>query len=188
MDLTQDKLRKFIESSKRPDGRPYKLLEAQKYPRTVAGLDAFLKACGIVHFSGREVATPHHQATALKQGWPEGHLIPPHSCWAHGVACLIIADQVRELIGQPLKCANWWRPDPYNNAVAQSSSNSDHPHATAIDIEFLGDSKTAAAAHAKATEYLRDLYKRTDYLALGIYPGGRRIHIGVYTAAGRRTW
>lgn len=190
MMLTFNKLKEIVESSKQPtiNGNRYAFREPSQYPRTVEGLDRYLKDCGIVYFSGKEVATPHHPEIAKAQGWPGGYLIPPHACWPHGLACLTIADQVRHHVGKPVKCANWWRPDPYNEKVATSGANSDHPHATAIDIEFLGSSAEAAEAHGKASAFLKSLYRRTDYLALGIYPGGRRIHIGVCTAAGRRTW
>lgn len=154
------------------------------YDRSVAGLDGFLRAGGIRHFSGAEVARPHHPEIARSQGWPGGNLVPPRACWPHGLACLLVAEQVRAHIGAPVLCANWWRPDPYNAAVATSGPNSDHPDATAIDLQFFDP-----AHHAKAAAFLGELYRdRSLQLALGVYSGGRRIHVGVATGAGRRRW
>lgn len=166
----------------------YKYPDPFAYPETVEGLDKYLKTAGIRHFSGRELATPYHPGTAKKLGWLDGTLVPPQACWPHGLACLTIAEAVRERIGnKPLLVANWYRPEPYNRAVG-GAAGGDHLTATAIDIQFIGSSAEVRMYREKVVPYLEGLYRSGDYLSLGLYADHKRIHIGVYTPKGKRQW
>lgn len=166
----------------------YRTPSPDRYQKSIKDLQRYLDDVGIKNFSAKEIATPYHPDIAKKQGWSDGLLIPPPACWPHGAACLAIAEKIRTMTGRPLLCANWYRPDPYNAAVAGSSAQGDHPSATAIDIQFTGSSADVRAARAIAVPYLQDLYRKELFLALGLYGDERRIHIGVCTGMGKRKW
>ena len=87
-------------------------------------------------------------------------------------AALILQTMARETKVCIDEIYNWYRPEPYNRNVDGRPNR--HPKATAIDVKFC-TKEDAKKAHRALCE----LYKKKSIWALGSYPSGNKLHIGV---------
>lgn len=103
------------------------------------------------------------------------HLLIPkdESEWTFAFeAALILQNMARETKVCIDEIYNWYRPEPYNKNVGGRPNR--HPNATAIDVQFC-TKEDAKKAHRALCE----LYKKKAIWALGSYPSGNKLHIGV---------
>ena len=132
-------------------------------------------------FSVEEVIRPHHKRKAAKAGFTE--LIPPPHLWPWSLLILRIGDVMREEIDAPIKLRNLYRPQSYNELVANSDIDSDHPNACSCDFDF-----NTQKHRRKAEKVIRDLSKNHPEMKLSMGMGGRSLHVGVLSPKGHRSW
>lgn len=168
--------------------------EPTLYQDSAEGFQDYLDDVGIVFFSAREYVTPHSPSVAASCGYDE--LLPPQHWWRRGAALGLLADELRDLVGEPVYMRNWWRPDCYNTGVG-GAPGGDHPDAHAVDLDFRSE-----RSRADAQGYLCEIYWQQDLdldayefesevdarLNLSVGLGGRSIHLGVLSRNGRRHW
>ncbi len=151
---------------------------------TVEHFQKLLELYDIKHFTAKELTTPNHKKKAKELGYD--NFLPKKEWWVRGIVLATYADYLRDLVDEPIRCRNWWRPTKYNTKVASSSPDSDHPHACAFDLDFKTvEGKKKAAIEVKA------LYKSEPWLevSLGFYSNSpRTIHVGFLSPKGRRRW
>lgn len=160
---------------------------------TAEGFQDYLDQVGVVFFSAREYVTPHNPAVAARCGFDE--LLPERGWWRRGAVLGLMADELRDLVDEPVYLRNWWRPDCYNEGVG-GAAGGDHPDADAVDLDFR-----SSRSRADAQRYLCELYWSQDLLEdheiepdvdarlnLSVGLGGQTIHLGVLSQRGRRYW
>ncbi|WP_058306282.1 hypothetical protein [Gracilibacillus massiliensis] len=156
--------------------------EPTEYPMTLDGFQTYIEDVGVNYFSAEEMLTPHHPDIARQLGM--NLFLPPHKWWKKGAALVSLADQIRELVNEPVRMRNWWRPLRYNqHPIVGGSLTSDHITADGIDIDFR-----STASRKQAEEYLLGLYEQEDWLELSLGLGGRSIHFGFLSPNKKRKW
>ena len=158
----------------------------------LAHFGAYLKACGVRHFSALEVSTPSKssQAVAANTGSAKSMyrgqfvLVTPVLLWPMMAAVALLADEIREALDAPITLRNGLRPWWINQQVAPSGIGSDHPMTAAVDLD-LSSSGDVDAAHEKASALYR---KHGDDLEISIGQGKTVIHIGIHSPGGHRRW
>lgn len=155
-----------------------------EYPRSMLGLDSYLRGCRISHFSAGELCKAT-ETSADVDGLPTDFatgaqiLLPARYAWPRAACILTLAEAVRVFAG-PLAVRHWWRPSTINAAVG-GAAGSDHLSASAID--FAARTGTALAEAFKA---LLDPLWRAEAVApvwglsLGHRLGSAVVHIGVW--------
>lgn len=165
------------------------------FPETQAGFQAYLDAVGVVHFSAAEYVEPNNPQVAADCGYTI--LLPDHGYWRKAAALGLLADQLRDLVAEPVILRNWWRPPCYNAGVG-GAAGGDHPDGDAVDLDFLSArSRADAQGLLCETYWKRDLVAPEDIapgsnlnprLNLSVGLGGVTIHLGVLSRNGRRFW
>lgn len=155
-------------------------LDPTDYPMTAGGFAQYLADQGIEHFDAGEFLEPHHPGTAAELGY--ALFLPPHDWWPRGVALGLLADRLRERVGEPVVLRNWWRPRPYNAEVA-TARQSDHITAHALDLDFPN-----AQDRTVAQDELESLRQEAPWLEMSLGTGGNTIHIGVLSYRKQRSW
>ncbi|TVQ94797.1 MAG: hypothetical protein EA397_00970 [Deltaproteobacteria bacterium] len=168
--------------------------EPTTFEDSVEGFQDYLDEVGIVFFSAHEYVTPHNPTVAASCGYDE--LLPPQSWWRRGAVLGLMADDLRELVGEPVYMRNWWRPPCYNQGVG-GAAGGDHPDADAVDLDFRSERSRADAQAWLCEVYWQEDLDLSGYvfdeqvdprLNLSIGLGGRTIHVGVLSTNGRRHW
>lgn len=165
------------------------------FPETQAGFQAYLDAVGVVHFAADEYVEPNNPQVAADCGYTI--LLPERGYWRKAAALGLLADQLRDLVAEPIILRNWWRPPCYNAGVG-GAAGGDHPDGDAVDLDFLSArSRADAQAFLCETYWKRDLVEPADIapgsnlnprLNLSVGLGGVTIHLGVLSRNGRRFW
>ena len=141
-------------------------------------LDELLRAAGVHNFSAREL-------TLLPKAKPKArHDMPPRELWPGLIAVAQLAQQVRDIFGEPMWVSTAWRPAWYNKAVA-GAKRSQHIHAKAIDLNPIPSRRspeTIRRLELAAAKVWRD---NNTARGFGVYRGGR-VHLDV--GGRRRTW
>jgi hypothetical protein len=133
-------------------------------------------------FKIEEITTPRDVTKAAKAGYSD--FCPPAHTW--GVVSLLmwLADQMREQAKTPITLRNLWRPQSYNEMVAKSGIESDHPNACGMDLGFQG-----SQACDRARDWLAEWVTTTDNAAqLSVGLGSSTMHVGVLSPKGTRHW
>lgn len=147
---------------------------------SVRELRSFMRTLGIRFFAVGEVVTPNHPGIAREYGYQL--FIPPFFLWPILGVGLLVCDAIRAAIGEPIELRNAWRPQSYNDRVADSRIDSDHPNAAGFDLWFQ-----SVSGRAKAEGFARGLH-RTIGLDLSLGLGFRNLHIGTFSPLGPRHW
>lgn len=170
-------------------------VDAFGFDDDAVGFQEYLNAVGVTYFDAQEIITPNHPEIAASCGYMI--LLPTREHWQKIGALALFADQLRELVGEPVWMRNWWRPDCYNEAVG-GAAGGDHPDADAVDLDFL-----SASSRAAAQEFLCRVYWQQDIVApeqmapdsdfdprlnLSVGLGEATLHLGVLSQNGRRYW
>ena len=143
-----------------------------EYKGGLEELQRFFDDMGVMYFTAREYATPHHRDIARQLGYADGLLIPPPHMWAHLAPCIAAADRLREVLGAPVACVNGWRPEDYNKRV-DGSKRSDHITAHAVDVKPPPEMMALATVWAESI-----LFEDGDRLLMSLGVGPTRLHIG----------
>lgn len=147
------------------------------------GFEYHLKSNGVgEHFNVREIVAPNDRRKSESVGYSE--LVPPGHTW--GVVCLLVwlADQLREAAASPVSMRNLWRPQSYNELVAKSGLESDHPNACGMDLDF-----GAWQARQEAEDWLASWVEETQNAArVSVGLGHQSLHVGVLSPNGSRHW
>jgi len=159
------------------DGRT---VDAQMFPNTTEGFQAYLEASGIRSVTAAELTRPNHPGIAARHGFQD--FLPPQSWWQRGAALALLVQQLRSVVQEPLYVRNWWRPAAYNSAVG-GARNGDHPSANAVDLDYA-----SSAGRMRAERWLRTLDRSAKWLQLSLGLGDRTTHVGIGSAKGRREW
>lgn len=147
-----------------------------------AGFEGFLFCSGVRHFTAAEVVRPKPARLALARSLGYELLLPPREWWPRGAALLLLADELRQLVAEPVTCRNWWRPEPYNSAVGGAPAG-DHLTAHAVDLDYR-----SVASRRKAEARLRELDRTHPWLRLSLGLGAKTTHVGIDSPKGRREW
>ncbi len=150
------------------------------YPHTVAGFQEYLTASGVRHFTAQEMTRPHNAEAARQAGYSE--LLPDYDYWPRGAALALIADQIRDLLGEAVVMRNWWRPEAYNRRVG-GAEHSDHLTASAVDLDYR-----SSQSRQRAEEWLWTQYHSLDWLQMSLGLGARTTHVGILSPRGHRHW
>ena len=161
------------------DGRT---VDAQIFPNTVEGFQAYLAASGIKSVTAVELTRPNHPGVAARHGFQD--FLPPQSWWRRGAALALLIQQLRSVVHEPLHVRNWWRPATYNSDPAvQGARNGDHPTANAVDLDYA-----SRGGRMRAERWLRTLDREAKWLQLALGLGDLTTHVGIGSAKGRREW
>lgn len=155
-----------------------------EYPRSRLGLDSYLRACRISHFSAAELCKATGDGASV-DGLPTDPvtgapvLLPARYAWPRAASILTIAEAVRAISG-PLAVRHWWRPASINAAVG-GAAGSDHLSASAIDFA----ASTGAALTEAFKAFLDPLWHSESAipvwgLSLGHREGSAVVHVGVW--------
>ncbi|MBK6688735.1 MAG: carboxypeptidase regulatory-like domain-containing protein [Deltaproteobacteria bacterium] len=165
------------------------------FPETQGGFQDYLDAVGVLHFAAYEYVEPNNPQVAADCGYTI--LLPERGYWRKAAALGLLADQLRDLVAEPIILRNWWRPPCYNAGVG-GAAGGDHPDGDAVDLDFLSArSRADAQAYLCETYWKRDLVAAQDIapgsnlnprLNLSVGLGGATIHLGVLSRNGRRFW
>jgi hypothetical protein len=156
------------------------VVDPRDHAMTPAGFQEYLTATGVAHFSARETLTPHDARVASELGYET--FLPPHAWWKRGAALALIADELRRLVGEPVKMRNWWRPVEYNRRV-DGAEGSDHVTAHGVDLDYR-----SADSRRRAERRLRELDAAHPDLQFSIGLGNVTTHVGVLSPGRRRQW
>lgn len=160
------------------------------FDRSIKGFSYYLNSHHIKHFSAQEACIAHKPEVAIAAGYPGGYLIPPQDWWERGVACIALADKLREKSGLPIGLRNWWRPKDYNDAVG-GADGSDHLTAHAVDLDCSSKEHREVCEKLLIPYWLDSGYRLSLGLSkskpLGL-SGGVTIHLGIHSPVGRRMW
>jgi hypothetical protein len=157
-----------------------KLVDPDVFPHSAEGFQQFLDATGIKRFTAKEMLTPHRRAIARRFGY--SILLPDKAWWPRGAALAALADQLRALVGRPIRMRNWWRPRDYNKAV-KGARTSDHIWAFGVDLDYQ-----SAGDRRKAEAYLKEVRRANPWLEMSLGLGNRTTHVGLLSKRGERTW
>lgn len=165
------------------------------FPETQDGFQAYLDGVGVTHFAAWEYVVPNNQTVADRCGFTI--LLPDRSMWRRAAALGLLADELRELVDEPVTLRNWWRPPCYNQGVG-GAANGDHPDGDALDLDFRSErSRADAQRHLCDAYWRRDIVDAGDIapgsnldprLNMSIGLGGATIHLGLLSRNGRRYW
>lgn len=106
-------------------------------------LAAFIDRLGLRHFKGREIA-----AYADRTRGRVKNSLPHESLWPNIIPTLVVADELREIVGCPLEITSAYRSPAYNAAVGGETA-SYHMKFMALDLIPHGVSAGTLAAAAK---------------------------------------
>jgi len=129
---------------------------------SLSGLQAFLYANGIYHFSAKEIAP----VGKLANGVGPALILPPEAKWPNIVPTLKIMEELRAALGVPLFVHSCYRDPAYNRAIG-GERYSLHIAFNAVDFspafDLPGDDDLAFIY-----EYL-DHHHDADKCGIGIY-------------------
>jgi uncharacterized protein YcbK (DUF882 family) len=108
-----------------------------------AQLAAFIDRLGLKHFKGKEVA----EYAGRMRGRVKNS-VPHESLWPAIIPTLVVANELREVIGVPLKITSAYRSPAYNAAVGGETA-SYHMKFMALDLIPVGESAAALALAAR---------------------------------------
>ena len=161
------------------DGRA---IDAQMFPNTIDGFQAFLEESGIRNVTAAELTRPNHPGVAERLGFRE--FLPPQNWWRRGAALALLVQRLRTVVHEPLYVRNWWRPASYNaDPAVGGARNGDHPTANAVDLDYA-----SRAGRMRAERWLRTLDRNARWLQLSLGLGDRTTHVGIGSVKGRREW
>lgn len=155
-------------------------LDASFFDHDLDGFQNYLTSSGIRYFSAREMTTPNHPAKARAAGYDT--FLPERGWWLRGAALAALADVLRELVGEPVRMRNWWRPAAYNKAVG-GKPGSDHVTAHGVDLDYKSQ-----ASRRKAEARLREYHDEAPWLEMSLGLGARTTHVGIGSPRGSREW
>lgn len=155
--------------------------DTAKFDATVQGFAGFLEAVGVSHFPVEEIITPNDKAKAFAVGYTV--LLPPKHMWPVCGLLLWLCEEIRTLVQEPVQLRNVWRPYRYNQKVASSGIDSDHPNACGADLDFK-----SSPSRAKAEGWIRAIFKMVPQLSLSLGVGRKTLHIGILSPQGSRIW
>lgn len=150
------------------------------FAASVPGLQAYLRASGVRHFSAEELVTPYHPEIAARFGIDL--LLPPRRWWQRGAALALIGEDLRHVIDEPIRVRNWWRPPGYNAAVG-GDPRGDHPTAHGVDFDY-----NSPIYRYRAEQRLLQLYTGEPWLELSLGLGPMTAHVGLLSPRGCRLW
>jgi len=156
------------------------VVDPMTHNETIAAFGEYLDQSGVRHFTARELCFPHRIEIAHKLGIYT--FLPERLWWPRGAALALLADKIRDHLGEPVRCRNWYRPPEYN-AVVGGAKRSDHLTAHAFDLDYRSGS-----ARTKAADLLDELDRDYPWLALSIGTGAAFHHVGIMSPMGRRRW
>lgn len=172
----------------RPENLPNPNLKECKRKRLKKGeyltgdVSKFVRTClekGVLQRFCLNMTRPNRIAESVEAfkctypGKPHALIPPDESEWEFGIKAALILQKVsRENKICVEEIYNWYRPEPYNSNVKGRPGR--HPNATAIDVKFCTPKDAKAAFKA-----LCEMYREKEIWALGTYPAGIEIHIGV---------
>lgn len=170
-------------------------VNAFEYGPDLDSFQMYLDDVGVQFFSAQDLAEPYNQAAATECGYTL--LLPERDQWQKAAALALFADELRDLVGEPIFLRNWWRPPCYNAAVG-GAAGGDHPDADALDLDFMSASSRAMAQEFLCNTYWDAPIVSPDQIAPGadvdpmlnmsVGLGGVSLHIGVLSNGGRRNW
>lgn len=123
------------------------------------------------YFPLLELVTPRHEKTASLLGY--AYLIPQTDWFPRVAALRLVADALRELVDEPVKVANLWRPQDYNRLVPGTADNSTHVDCCAIDLDF----QSRRSRDIALKKFLEPLWLSPINFDMGLGVGGVRIHV-----------
>lgn len=90
---------------------------------------------------------------------------------------------MREEVGRSIRLRNLYRPMSYNQLVATSGLDSDHPNACGGDFDFknINDRRTAE-------NFIRQLAADIPSLEISLGMGGTSLHVGIMSPKGSPSW
>jgi len=156
------------------------IVNPANYPVTPAGFQQYLDDSGVQHFSATEMLTPHKPTVAGALGYDT--FLPPHAWWKRGAALALVADELRRLVGEPVKMRNWWRPAAYNERV-DGAATSDHVTAHGVDLDYR-----SADSRRRAEARLRELFDTEEDLQFSLGLGNQTTHVGILSPGRKRDW
>jgi len=156
-----------------PDSEPTAPIEID----WLAELNAQLEAAGVVNFTAEEL-------TFLPKAKPPRHDMPPRELWPNLIAVAKLAQQVRDLYGEPIWVSTGWRPDWYNAAVG-GAKRSAHIKAGAVDLNVLPSRRNPTRTKKLEQACARVWTDDPTAKGMGVYRGAR-VHLDVIGR--RRTW
>lgn len=108
---------------------------------TEARLEAFIDQIGLRHFRGRELTWLWHRT---RKG--VSNSCPPEALWENCIRPLLVLDEIRRQIGQPIRITSAYRSPAYNSAVG-GEPMSYHKIFMALDFTTsAGAARSAAVA------------------------------------------
>jgi hypothetical protein len=159
-----------------------KVVNARSYQETRAGFAQYLRDGGIRRISAEQLTTPNHPEIAQKYGY--GAFLPTRVWWARGLALALVAEKIQDLMRQPVRIRNWWRPGDYNlDEGVGGKPRSDHVTAHALDLDY-----PSPASCARAIRWLRILARKHPWLRLSLGTGPTVTHVGIDSPIGAREW
>ncbi|KAA3642024.1 MAG: hypothetical protein DWQ07_25860 [Chloroflexi bacterium] len=158
------------------------IIDPAMFPMTMEGFQEYLEFHGIMNFSAREFLEPHHKNVATNLGY--SIFLPPHHMWSRGAALGMLAQQIRNMLDNPVIMRNWWRPKAYNDSnKVGGKPESEHIRAYAMDLDF-GTSDDRRNAEA----ILKQLVADESWLQISLGLGDKTIHVGLLSPKGHRIW
>ncbi len=152
------------------------------YLMTENGFQSYLDDTGIQHFSAGEMLSPNQLEAANGLGY--SLFLPPHVWWPRGATLALLADKLRNMVGEPVKMRNWWRPCSYNeDEKVGGASESDHITAHAVDLDYRSSDSRRTAERG-----LREMYEQETWLELSLGLGYQTTHVGILSPKGQRIW
>ena len=142
-------------------------------------LNSFLKAEGILHFTGSELLQMQRAGRKVP--------VPPKKWWPRILPTLRLADAIRVKVGCPLIVGNGYRPEPFNREVG-GAYFSQHKTFRAVDLD-LPQTYHSESMMRFFYRVAGEMYLSTqENMGLGLYAPwkGSRIHID--TGFRKRHW
>ena len=165
------------------------------FPRSVLGLQQYLEAIGIRHFTAVEITKPRYpqhldEGEAFLDPLCGRVLLPARWAWPRLVAPLVLLELARTTTG-PITFRHGYRPPKYNAACGSKAPRSDHVFCCAVDVAFASrDDLFKSLEHV-----LSPRWRMPEYgLSMGYHSlRGGNLHLGVWAPeterAGRpRIW
>ena len=137
-------------------------------------LQDYLDEHGIMHFRAAELLSRE------VKGGPK-IIEPPVGLWPHILQTLECADEIRDILGAPVRVVSGYRTEAYNRLVG-GVPKSEHPEFRALDLR--ADDHDALVAAAKRV--MDSAHARGIRTGLGIYPSFVHIDTGSRKAFLRR--
>jgi uncharacterized protein YcbK (DUF882 family) len=142
-------------------------------------LQQLLDAHGIEHFT---IAGDSRILSPVARFQP-GTVVPPVELWPNIIPTLQLADEIREMIGRPIRVVSGYRSPEYN-AIVGSTPASEHVQFRAVDLAVgIDDYNRLVACAASVMNHADARGMRTGF---GRYDLDYFVHIDTGSTKGRR--